>query len=503
MNPFDIVIIGSGIGGLVSGNILSREGYRVCILEKNQQIGGCLQTYSRDKVIFDSGVHYIGGLGEGQTLYQVFKYLGLMDQLRLLKMDEQAFDKIIIEGDPKEYVFAQGYDHFVNRLLVDFPEEEKAIRIYCEKIKEVCSRFPLYNLRTGGVYQEKAAVLETDTKAFIETLTNNLKLRSVLAGNNILYAGQPYKTPFYVHALILNSFIESSWKCVDGGSQIASLLAKNIRNHGGSIRTRCEVKRIVEENGVVTHVELTDGSKVQGKRFISNIHPVKTMEMTSSELIKNAYRNRLKSLENSVSSFSLNIILKKDSFPYFKHNYYYHREGCIWAMADYTPENWPLGYALFSTPSRISPEFASSMTIMTYMKYEELEPWKHTFNTVLSKGIRGDGYEDFKKSKTEKLLACVEQKFPGLSACILSWYASTPLSYRDYIGTEDGSMYGIVKDFKNPVKTIIPARTKLPNLYLTGQNLNLHGILGTAISSLVTCADLLGNDDFIEKIKNA
>ena len=76
MNRFDIVIIGSGIGGLVCGAILGMEGYKVCVLEKNRQIGGALQSFSRDKVILDSGVHYLGGLHKGQNLYQIFQYIG-------------------------------------------------------------------------------------------------------------------------------------------------------------------------------------------------------------------------------------------------------------------------------------------------------------------------------------------------------------------------------------------------------------------------------------------
>ena len=80
---YDIVIIGSGIGGLICGNVLAKEGLSVCVLEKNKQIGGSLQTFSRDKTVFDSGVHYIGGLDKGQNLYQVFKYLGVMDKLKL------------------------------------------------------------------------------------------------------------------------------------------------------------------------------------------------------------------------------------------------------------------------------------------------------------------------------------------------------------------------------------------------------------------------------------
>lgn len=226
MERFDLLIIGSGMGGLVCGAILSKEGYNVCIVEKNKQLGGCLQTYVHDRVIFDSGVHYLGGLDKGQNLYQIFKYLGLMDKLKLQKMDEDVFDKIVIDNDEKEYIYAQGYDNFIGSLVADFPADEHAIRQYCDKIKEVCSRFPLYNLRSGGGYDEKASVLEIDTKAYIDSITNNAKLQAVLAGNNALYAGQAGKTPFYVHALILNSYIESSYKCVDGGSQISKILAK-------------------------------------------------------------------------------------------------------------------------------------------------------------------------------------------------------------------------------------------------------------------------------------
>lgn len=491
------------MGGLICGNILIKEGYSVCILEKNKQIGGCLQTYVRDRVIFDSGVHYLGGLDKGQNLYQIFKYLGLIDKLKLQKMDEDVFDKIIIDNDETEYDYAQGYENFIEKLLVHFPDEEEAIRKYCEKIQDICYRFPLYNLRSGGTYDEKASVLEIDTKTFIESLTTNAKLQAVLAGNNALYAGQPGKTPLYVHALILNSYIESSWKCIDGGSQIAKIIAKNIREYGGVIQRHAEVNRIVEEDGMVKFVELADGSRIYGKQFISNMHPVKTLEMTETELIRTAYRKRLKGLENSISSFTVNIVFKKNSFKYFKHNYYCHKAGCVWTVADYTEENWPLGYALFMPATSRSGEYAEAMTLLTYMKYDEVKQWEHSFNTVSSEEDRGEEYEAFKKSKAEKLLDSVEKKFPGLRSHIQSYYTASPLSYRDYIGNDDGSLYGIVKDYKDPLRTFISPRTKLPNLYFTGQNLNMHGILGSAMSGLVTCSAFMGNDTIIEKIRNA
>ncbi|MBP6234215.1 MAG: NAD(P)/FAD-dependent oxidoreductase [Chitinophagaceae bacterium] len=491
------------MGGLVCADILGREGYKVCVLEKNKQAGGSLQTYVRDKVIFDSGVHYLGGLGEGQNLYQVFKYLGLIGRLKLLKMDEDVFDKIIIENDPKEYVYAQGYENFIRHLLKDFPNEEKGLRIYCDKIKEVCSKFPLYNLRSGGDVNEKASVLGIDLQQFIESITDDKKLQAVLVGNNMLYVLQGNKTPLYVHAMILNSYIESSWKCIDGGSSITKYMVQNIRKHGGEIRRNAEVKRIIVENGKVSSVQLADGTHVYGRSFISNMHPVRTLAMTETDLIKQAYRSRVKDLENTVSSFTVNIVFMRDAFPHTKHNYYYQKEGHIWHTAAHTEENWPLAYSLFFASSSKTDRYAESMTILTYMRFDEVEKWAGTFNTVSNEVERGKDYEEFKTRKAEKLINTVEEKFPGIRNAIKSYYTSTPLSYRDYIGNDDGSMYGIAKDYRNPLKTFISPRTKIPNLFLTGQNLNLHGILGATMSGIVTCVAFMGNESIVEKIRNA
>ncbi|HRX12968.1 MAG TPA: NAD(P)-binding protein, partial [Draconibacterium sp.] len=64
MEKFDAIIIGSGLGGLVSGNILSKEGLKVCVLEKNGRIGGTLQSFAKEGTIFNTGLNYTESLGE-------------------------------------------------------------------------------------------------------------------------------------------------------------------------------------------------------------------------------------------------------------------------------------------------------------------------------------------------------------------------------------------------------------------------------------------------------
>ncbi len=504
MSEFDFVIVGSGLGGLACGAILGKHGYKVLILEKNKQIGGNLQTFARDKVIFDSGVHYLGGMEKGQNLYQFFKYLEVMDSLKIQKLNEEAFDKIIFGDDETEYCYAQGYDKFIEVLSNQFPEDREAIIKYCDVIKDCCTKFPLYNLSTeSNSHFESNESLSTDTKTFIESITQNEKLRAVLGGNNPLYAGIADKTPLYVHALILNSYIESSYRCIDGGSQISRALHKLIKKNGGEIKKHQDVKRFVVEDGIVTHVETKLGEKFYGKNFISNIHPSVTLDMTPTEKIRPAFRHRIHSLENSVSAFVINAVMKEDAFPYLDHNYYSYEGTNVWDTMNYTEETWPRGYAFFNSAHSKSTTWSEGITLMAYMYHDEVKEWENTFNMAGYEEDRGKSYEEFKKRKAEKLLDQVEKKFPGIRNAIKSYYTSTPLTFKDYIGTTDGSMYGVVKDYKDPLKTFITPKTKVPNLFLTGQNLNLHGILGVTVSAFVTCFEFVDQHKLIEEVRNA
>jgi all-trans-retinol 13,14-reductase len=500
---YDIVIVGSGLGGLICGAILSREGYRVCVLEKNRQLGGCLQTFARDKVVFDSGVHYIGGLAKGQNLYQIFAYLGLMEVLKLERMDESAFDQIVFLEDGQCYSFAQGYERFIDTLAGAFPRERTAIEKYCTAIKEVCNRFPLYNLRLGEGLSEKADVLQIDTYEFIASLTGNTRLQEVLAGNNLLYAGLPHKTPFYVHALVTNSYIESAWKCIHGGSQISLHLAKIIRANGGTVRNHARVTRFIEKEGSIQFVELADGSTVSGKSFISNLHPQQTLSMTDSNLLRPVYRKRIARLENSISSFCVHAVMKPGSFPYLRQNYYLHEKGGVWGAIEADQQQWPMSCGIYCEAASQDTSHASGLCLMAYMPFEWVAPWQDSFNTDSEPGERGESYERFKAEKGAALIALAEKQFPGLKDAIQSFTCSTPLTYRDYIGTSDGSMYGIQKNYRDPMSTFILPATRIPNLYLTGQNLNLHGILGVTISALTTCGAFTDLATLVQKIKSS
>lgn len=501
---YDVVIIGSGLGGLVSAIILAKEGYSVCVLEKNQQFGGNLQTFSRNKTIFDTGVHYIGGLSEGQNLNRYFKYLGILDDITLKKMDEDGFDRITFDNDPKEYKYAQGYERFKKTLLEEFPEEEKAIDAYCNKMKETCDFFPLYRLKLGKPYYENTSLFEVKIKDFIDSITDNKKLRAVLGGSNLLYAGEGERTPLYMHALSVNSYIESSYRCINGGSQITKALLARLRENGGKAYKRHEVTKFVTEDGQVSSVEIANGKTIKGDIFISNIDPKMTLQMIGKNHFRKSYTKRIENIESTIAAFSLYLVLKPNSFKYLNHNYYHFKDyNAIWDAHKYTEESWPEVYMVSMGIKKDEDEYGDNLTVMTYMHFEEMEPWINTFNTAADKNERGQTYEEFKEQKAEVVIQELEKKFPNIRDCIEAVYASTPLSYRDYIGCSKGSMYGFVKDANSPLKSFVSPRTKINNLYFTGQSLNMHGILGVTISGVVTCSEILGGEYLLNKILEA
>ena len=502
---YDFVIIGSGLGGLLCAYILASEGNSVVVLEKNNQIGGNLQVFSRDKCIFDTGVHYIGSLDEGENLNQFFKYFGLLANIKLKRMDADGYD-IIRFKDGKEYKYGQGYDMFKSNLLNDFPEEANAIHSFCIKVQEVCKHFPLYNLETeiSMDYFLSSEIRELNAYNYIASLTSNKRLQNVLAGSNPLYAGVKEKTPFYVHALILNSYICGSYKLIDGGSQIANYLSKTIRKMGGEVYRR---KKVIGANyneaGRISEVILGSGEIVMGEKFISNMHPAVTIDIFGENKFLNAYKKRVKTLENTISCFTLHLTFHKNTFKYLNHNIYQYNLEDVWAGIDYRQETWPEGYFVCTPATSKSSMYADSMSVMTYMKMDETIMWEKTFNTTTTPENRGEDYEEFKKIKEEIILKKLEELFPDIRSKIKNVYSSTPLTFRDYIGNYDGSLYGILKDSNNPTKSFINTKTKIPNLFLTGQNLIFHGVLGVTIGAFVTCFEFVDRNKLIEKVKNA
>ncbi|MEI6434589.1 MAG: NAD(P)-binding protein [Bacteroidota bacterium] len=496
---YDAIIVGSGLGGLLCGYILSKEGLNVCIIEKQPHPGGNLLTFTKHGNKFETGVHYIGALGAGQTLNRYWNYFGLMSKLKFKQLDVNGFD-IIGFGDT-EFPLAQGFSNFRERLLPFFPDAAKEITGYIEQLQQVASSFALYNLelptaRQGHPFSNiSASAFFQDVAAGKSHPDSGTSLSSALAGNNFLYGGSNL-SPLNMAALIAHSFISGAYRIVGGSEQIVAILANEIISMGGSIVTSRKVSAIEPLNNEF-RIIAGNNEIFYSRIVISNIHPATTISMMPENSWRPAFRKRITGLKNTVAPFILFISLKPGTFPYLNHNYYFHSTNNPWISESNNEALLPSMYLLSTACHRMEQKFAETLTILTYMDFNEVKKWEQT-----SVGKRGREYLDFKNMRAEKLLNLVSQKFPSLRSSIAFIEISTPLTYRDYTGTPDGSLYGIQKSYAEPEATLVTPKTKIPNFYFTGQNINLHGVLGVTVGAVMTCGEILGYEYLLKKIKD-
>lgn len=496
MSKYDIIIIGSGLGGLECGAILSKEGYNVCVLEKNEQFGGCFQTYQRKGHLLDTGIHYVGSLDEGQIMHQYFRYFGIMDKLKIQRLNDDSFDSIYYKG--KVYNYAMGHFRFVDTLCESFPHEKENLQRYVNQLREVGDLISVDHLKKGIIAVEGMKYFSTSAAGLIAEITPNQNLQNVLAGSALLYGGLKDISTFYQHAMINNSYIEGAYRFVDGSMQVSRELIDIIRTNGGTVLNNSKVTRIIVENNKAQGVEINGEERIESRYIISNMHPKRTLELLDkSRCIKNAYISRINSLENTYGIFTLYLVMKKESYPYQNRNFYLHGSNDVW----YNRKSYPghtTNCMISMQASSKNSQYAEVISILTPMYIDELSTWQNTIS-----GQRGEDYRLFKKNKAKQILEFIRAHGIDFGDSIETMYTTTPLSYRDYTGTIDGSAYGVIKDYKCPQIGFVSTKTKLGNLFLTGQNLNVHGALGVTLTAMITCADFLGQEYLAKKVGNA
>lgn len=497
MKQYDVIVIGGGLGGLSCGVMLGKEGLNVCVLEQHSVIGGCLQSFNRYGRTLDTGMHYVGSLSEGQIMHQYFKYLGVIDNLHLRQLDENGFDHFHF-GDGKSYSHAMGYDNFVETLAKSFPAEREGIKAFSDRLKQVGNLIAPSWLKQGKVSNGGFEYMSLSAYDEINKYVEDPRLRQVLAGNCGLFAGDKLTTSLYEYGMITHSNIEGAYAFEDGSQQLADLLVERLKSTGGDVLLKSKVGKIELDGESVDYVELASGERLKAKWVVSSLHPSVTFSLLENNTIyKKAFFTRINSLANTYGLFTTYLLLKPNSIKYVNQNHYIFNNPDVWAtMGDYKGHNIP-STLLCMQPSRSS-EYTSVITLLTPMPYALCQRWADS-----SVEHRGQDYKEFKHEFSETVIDFVSQYYPELRQHIDKVVTASPLTYRDYTSTPEGSAYGIVKDCRNPMVTLMPARTRIGNLLLTGQNLNIHGCLGTVISSAVTSSEIIGADYLAKKIGNA
>ena len=491
-----VVIIGGGLGGLFTGAILAKEGLHVTVLEKNATIGGGLQTFRRFGEVFDTGMHVIGGLQPGGNIWHICRYLGILDQVSIRDVDAEGMDHLYFSEDQRHYVIPKGREAFVSSLATQFPEEADGLQRYVDAIFALSEEVDLFYLRparTDMVSHSEAFLTAADD--LIARYIRDERLRSILAYMNPLYGGRGQQTPAYVHAIISVLYINGTSRFVGGSSHFADLLAEVITKQGGEVVTGDGVEWIEVQERQVQYVKTRKGRTYQADWYISDVHPCTLIRLMDQKALPKSYRERLDSIPNAYSAFSLYVKMKPDTFPYMNYSeYYMTRYADVWHFGD-SEKPWPLGFMLMTPPEPEQGSYSRKVLVTAPMTFDHVRRWEDT-----TTGHRGADYEAWKQEMADRLLTQVEELHPGFREQMMTVNTSSPLTIRDYYGVKEGAISGFSKDCRNITLSMVPVVTKVRNLLLTGQNNNLHGFCGVPLTAILTCEAILGQNYVLEKI---
>ncbi len=502
---YDAIIIGSGMSGLTTAVLLAQYDYRVLVLEKHFKAGGFTHTFKRKQYEWDVGIHYIGEVHNKKSYTRRLFDRVTDGKLQWAKMDDN-YDRIIFPD--KSYDFIAPEEKFIESLSAHFPEEEKNIRNYVNLLHT--------QVKSGkGFFASKALPnwlapflrytmtkqffknADKTTKEVLQELTENEKLLGVLTGQWGDHGLPPERSSFAMHAMVARHYLDGGNYPVGGSRMIAEYATDLIEKLDGKVVVSAGVDEILVKRKKAIGVRLENGDELFAPIIVSSgglVNTVNTFLRNQPQF--NRFKSKMKKVQPTESYLCLYIGLNKSAralglkttnlwiYPGYGHDQ---------NVADYQNDptgEFPVVYVSF--PSAKDPDWEKNhpgcatmeaITLGRWEWYEEWEkkPWKK----------RGESYEDFKESISQKILDVVYQHVPQAKGAMDFYELSTPLSVRDMAHYQAGEMYGLDHTSKRFRQKWLRPQTEIKNFYLTGQDVTTVGLTSALFSGLLTASSIL------------
>lgn len=511
MENFDTVIIGSGVGGLATAICLARAGQKVLVLEQHYVPGGWSHSFTLGGQRFSPGVHYVGLLEKGDTTHELYRSLGIANDMVFFRMNQKAYEHCLIDGEMID--LPSGINNLKQSLSERFPKERKGIDEYLTLVQNVSIELQKMP-KLKGWWQKITVPFRT--KNFGKTALFPLRkvigwhikdplLKAVLniqCGDH----GLPPKTAcFPVHCSVMSHYFDGGFYPMGGGGGIVKAMTNGVKRHGGEVRVKQTVDKILIENKKAIGVQLQDGSKIMAKNVVSNADPSITyLDMIGKEHLSKALVKKLEKTKYSVTSLILFLTLDMDVTPFGIDS------GNIWVMKDEDidthfehlmkgdmaeGDDFPALFISCTTlkdPASFNGRY-HNFEVVTYVDYDNLRGFKENGD------YHDAAYLEFKEKVTGKLLNNVEKIIPGARKHIVQAELGTPKTNEFYINSTKGNVYGTEKTLSQVGPFSYKNKTEIENLFLCGASTLSHGVGGATHSGLAAAAAILNctMDDFM------
>ena len=503
---YDAIVIGSGMGGLTNAALLSELGWKVCVLEQHYTAGGYTHSYERNGYEWDVGVHYIGDVGAETRTKKMFDFL-TSGNLKWAPMAAE-YDRFYV-GD-KVFNAVAGRQEFRDNLVRQFPAEEQGIDRYMQLLKQISGALYAHSmeralkpwqrkLATPILKWKKPGVLYRNTHDVLSELTDDPDLIATLCGQWGDMGLPPKQSAFMVHAMIARHYLYGGFYPTGGSWQIAEHIIPKIQKTGGEVFTYANVKKIVVEDGVVTGVEMADGHRIECGCVISSAGISNTFDgLLPKETIKNAgYEKDLPRVRPSMAHLGVYIGLRHtaEELELPKTNFWIYPGNDYDAAVDEFVKNKdaPFPVVYISFPSAKDPDYlnrhpgTATIEIVAPAPYAWFEQWQGS-----TWGKRGDDYEAFKKELGDRLMRHLYDKLPQLEGKVDYFEVSTPQSTNWFSGYKRGELYGLEHTSERLQQDWLGPRTRIPGLWLTGQDTLTCGVTGAMMAGMLTTMAIVG-----------
>jgi prolycopene isomerase len=445
-DTYDVVVIGSGMGGLTCAGYAAKAGRKTLILEKHTKLGGYVQYFGRH-FTFDSVLHFIPGGSESGTVTNILNDLGIQNKLEWVTLDP-VYRAVFPEHD---LLIPADREAYADLLVEHFPDDACNLRKLFNDLDAMGSAFldlqgSIFDVsenRLLHVYRDKTA------KELLSDYVQDEKLRAILSALWPLWGLPPSQLSALYFAMMWHLHHGQGVGYVKGGAKAFGLaLASVVEETGGQVVTRARVTKILLEDGKAVGVQLEDGSQVRADAVVSNADPFQTYnELLPQEEMPSAVRERLNVWQPSVSWMAVHLGVEMPidapAHSAMVHDTYDFDAAFADAFAD--APNFPSFIATVATKS--DPERGQAGQNMVLLSapasYERDNRWRSGVETGRDVRYRhNQGYLEFKGALGDRLAQKAERLFPGLKERAFITRVGTPLTMERYTFNHRGALHG-------------------------------------------------------------
>ncbi|QDT61427.1 Phytoene desaturase (neurosporene-forming) [Stieleria bergensis] len=487
---WDVIVIGSGMGGMVTAAALSKLGHKVLMLEQYKELGGQTHSFSREGFSWDAGIHYLGGFGPDFSQKAMLDWL-CDSPIELAPMG--AIYDTLHMGDSAPLPLSRPTVAQRMDLKERFPEDTNAIDAWFDAIVEgreamtaVIQGRPMPSVFASALKWWRSNRIQNycgrTTAEVVNDLTDNRELANVLMAQWADFGGRPSTASFAMHACVMQSYLESgAYYPVGGASSIAEHMLPTITGNGGEARAGVEVRSLVMEDENVTGVETADGETLLAKHIVSDIGARETVD----RLLPDGHGHldwvdEIRAIGPNICHYSLFLGFAGDveAAGMTKSNHWLYPTGEVDAVWTNIPDDPPPGmfvsFASMKDPAHNpGPENKYAGELMVWSDWSTVQEW-----AGVASDKRGEDYRSFKRKTEAALLDHFAKYFPRLAKLVVFHELSTPLATASITGHRMGSFYGLDVTPARFMTDALRMKTPVEGLYLTGQDVVTPGIPG-------------------------